>query len=373
MATVNEKLQALSLSHQVDFQQLSAGVVHRIIKLLNRTDSDLMRQLTAALDRLPPATAFNVERLDALLEAARGVNRQAYAAVSEQLLLELKQVTGYEAGYHHQMLTSSMPGGVTFAVTSITADQAYIAAVAKPFQGRLLREWMEGLEADRAVRLRDAVRMGYLEGETIPDIVRRVRGTRAGKFNDGILSIDRRNAEAVVRTAVAHVAASVREAMFEANDDLIKAVVWSSTLDMRTSDGCQIRDGKHYHPVTHKPLGHLIPWKGGPGRLHWRCRSASYPVTKSWQELGLSMEQLDPGTRASMDGQVPRDLSYGDWLQQQPAWRQDEVVGATRGKLMREGKMPFDSFYTNRGEMLSLDQLRERDAAAFRRAGLGGG
>ena len=57
-------------------------------------------------------------------------------------------------------------------------------------------------------------------------------------------------------------------------------------------------------------------------------------------------------------------------MQKQSAARQDEVVGPTRGALMREGKLPFDELYSRRGEMLTLDQLRERNGAAFKRAGV---
>jgi hypothetical protein len=35
------------------------------------------------------------------------------------------------------------------------------------------------MEADRMARIRDAVRMGYVENLTIDEIVRRIRGTRA--------------------------------------------------------------------------------------------------------------------------------------------------------------------------------------------------
>lgn len=369
-ATVNELLQSASISHQVDLQQLSAGTVRRLISLLNKSDADLVQQLQLALARMPSSTTFRVERLDAMLESVRDINRRAYAAVNDKLLDELREFTTDEVAYQSTLVKSVLPGTVPFTAAAVVPEQVYAAAMARPFQGRLLSEWMSGLQADRAVRVRDAVRMGFVQGETTDDIVRRVRGTRANKYQDGILQTDRRNAEAVVRTALAHVAESVRESVFSANDDLIKAVVWHSTLDMRTSPGCQIRDNKHYHPTTHKPIGHSIPWMGGPGRLHWRCRSASYPITKSWKELGLPMEDLDEGTRASMDGQVPSDMDYSAWLKRQTPARQDEVVGPARGKLMRDGKMPFDAMYTNRGELLTLEQLRERNAAAFKRAGL---
>lgn len=106
------------------------------------------------------------------------------------------------------------------------------------------------------------------------------------------------------------------------------------------------------------------------GRLHWRCRSSSAPITRSFRSLGIDIDDLPPAERASMDGQIAGDLNYGEWLQKQSAARQDEVVGATRGKLMREGKMAFDQFYTDRGVFIDLETLRARDAAAFKRAGL---
>lgn len=95
-------------------------------------------------------------------------------------------------------------------------------------------------------------------------------------------------------------------------------------------------------------------------------------MLKSLAEItGLDIRADWPeSTRASMDGQVPKATTYGEWLQRQTAARQDEVVGPTRGRLMREGKLPFDALYTNRGEYLTLEKLRERHPGAFRRAGV---
>lgn len=368
--TVNEVLQDASISHTVNVQQLTNGIVSRMIATLNRSDDDLLNQLRLALDREPRATTFNVGRLDALLATARSVNREAYTTIGRALDRELRKFNDYELEYQRKLFESSIPAAVPFEVAAVIPEQVYAAAMARPFQGRLLSEWLDDLEETRAVKVRDAIRMGFVENETNEQIIRRLRGTRAGKFQDGVLQISRRDAEAVVRTAVSHVAGVARDQLLDSNDDLIKAVVWHSTLDMRTTSGCQIRDGKQYTVGTHKPMGHAIPWAGGPGRLHWRCRSTSYPLVKSWEELGLKGDELDPGTRASLDGQVPQDLSYGDWLKRQSAERQDEILGPSRGKLMRSGGLPFDSFYTNRGELLTLEQLRQRESKAFRKAGL---
>lgn len=93
-------------------------------------------------------------------------------------------------------------------------------------------------------------------------------------------------------------------------------------------------------------------------------------MTKSFRDLGIDIDELSPGTRASMDGQVPADTTYGQWLKRQSAARQDDVLGPTRGALFRRGGLTIDKFADERGRELTLAELRERDAEAFSRAGL---
>lgn len=369
--TVNERLLEAAIAHAVDLQHYGTGVVRRMLALLNRVDADLMVQITAALERLP-AESFTVERLEQLLYSVRALNAQAYAGVKLELPEELRKFTTYEVGYQHQLFTSTLPAQVVaqVGVATVEAEAVYSAAMARPFQGVLLREALDGLEAGRAKLIRDTIRMGYVEAQTTDQIVQRLRGTRAKGYSDGLLELPRRHIEAITRTALSHTAGVTRDRFNEANGDLIKAVGWASTLDTRTTEICMLRDGKRYTPGAHKPIGHSLPWLGGPGRAHWNCRSCSVPVTKSWRELGIPIDDMPAGDRASMDGQVPAETTYGAWLKKQSAARQDEVLGATRGKLLRDGGLTVDRFATDKGRWLSLDELRERDAAAFKRAGV---
>jgi len=71
-----------------------------------------------------------------------------------------------------------------------------------------------------------------------------------------------------------------------------------------------------------------------------------------------------------MDGQVPVSINYGEWLKAQSAARQDQVLGPTRGKLLRDGNLDVGKFYNDKGKFLTLDELRDRDAASFAKAGL---
>jgi hypothetical protein len=370
--TVNEALHDAAINHAVDLQHYSNGVVHRIIAVLNRTDAQLFADLIAALERLP-ADSFTVDHLEGLLYSVRAVNRQAYEAVQRELTADLHDLTVYEADFQTGLMRHALPGEVVaqVGIAPINIEQVYAAAMARPFQGVLLRGVLADLEATRAKRIRETIAQGYVSGEPTGTIVRKLRGTRALRYEDGIFNRSRTETEAVVRTAISHTAAFTRDRFYEANSKVIAALQWVSTLDNRTTPMCRIRDGKQYTQDTHKPIGHAIPWGAGPGALHWCCRSTSTPVTKSWKQLtGVDIEEFSPSTRASMDGEVPEEMTYAQWLRKQSAARQDEILGPTRGKLFRDGGLELDSFYNNRGSYLTVDELRQRDARAFTRAGV---
>lgn len=371
MPTVNERLADAAVAHAVDLQQYSNGEVRKIIALLNRADADLRQRLFDAVERMG-TDRFTVTHMNTVLQSVRELNKAIYAEIGEQFTETLGELAAYELAYQQALFTATLPGPVLVAVPLASANlgQVRAAAMSRPFQGRLLKEWLSDLESGRAARIRDAVRMGVIEGMTTDQIVRRVMGIRAESFADGQLQRGRLEIEAMVRTAISHTAGVARDAFYLANEDLIGEEVWTSTLDSRTSEDCRLRDGLKYTAGDHRPVGHQVPWGAGPGRIHWQCRSTSTPVIKAWQELGLSPDEIDPGTRASMDGQVPADTTYAQWLKKQSAKRQDQVLGPERGKLFREGGLQLDRFYNDKGRYLTLDELRERDAAAFERAGM---
>lgn len=358
---LNDDILDASIAHQIDLQHYSNGVVNRMLALLKSTDDDLFRELEKAINRLP-RESFTVRRLDKLLQSVRDLNSEVYATVSGELQTELNELAEYELTYQKQLFDNTLPIQVRMA--SVSVEQVYAASLARPFQGKLLREWMTGLETDTAVRIRDAIRIGYVENQTIGQMVQRIRGTRALKYKDGLLDISRRNAEMIVRTAVSHTAQYARAQFFEANDSVIKALVWSATLDGRTTPICRARDGKQYTLETHKPIGHSLAYLGGAGNAHFGCRSTMVAVTKSWKELGLDIDELPASTRASMDGQLPADTTYEQWLKKKPAAYQNEILGVAKGKAFRKG-LSLSRFENNRGKQYTIAQLKERDSKYF--------
>lgn len=370
MPTVNEQLQSASIDHAIDLQHLSNAEVRKIISLLNSVDADLRAQLIAAIERAGTET-FTVQRLNAVLVSVLELNKSIYAEVGAVLIEIVSDLAKYEIGYQKALFTQVIPEEVRVVVSlnTVSLDQVRQIAMSRPFQGKLLKEWMKDLEAGRAERIRDGIRMGMVEGQTTDQIVRRVMGIRAEGYADGLLNRSRNDIEAVVRTAISHTAQGARDAFYQANAGIVSGVRWLATLDSKTSAPCRLRDRLVYTCDTHQPVGHKVPWLSGPGRLHWNCRSTSTPILKGYEELRLS-KGLPESTRASMDGQVPASTNYGEWLKAQSAARQDQVLGPSRGKLLRDGGLDVGKFYNDKGKFLTLDELRDRDAASFAKAGL---
>lgn len=371
MATVNEKMQSASIGHAVDLQHLSNAEVRKIIRLLNSADAELRTKLLEAIDRLGP-NSYTARRLNTVLASVYELNKSVYASIGEVMVESVVDIGQYEIGYQGALFTKVVPDQVLVQVSLNTVNLAQVReiALARPFQGRLLKEWMGDLEASRATKIRDGIRIGMVEGQTTDQIVRGIMGTKAQGYADGIVERSRRDVETMVRTAISHTAQGAREAYYKANDDIVAEVRWLSTLDNKTSAPCRLRDRLVYtNDAKHDPVGHKVPWLSGPGKLHFNCRSTSMPIIASYEALRLS-KGLPEGTRASMDGQVPKSTNYGDWIKGQSAERQDEVLGPARGKLLRDGGLELGAFYNDRGKFLTLEQLRERDAKAFSKAGL---
>jgi SPP1 gp7 family putative phage head morphogenesis protein len=349
MASANEKLLNKEISHAIDVLGYSNAITKKMITILNKADVDLFNRLTLELNRVVPSPE-KLNRINALLKSVNNLNTTAYEKVSDQLKLDLNKFTKAELDYQENLISSVQP----VKVLPISAEATYAAAIATPFQGKFLDEFLSGMELQKANLIRDAVRIGFIESQTTGEIVNKIRGTRALNYTDGIMNITRSNAESVVLTAIAHTANVAQQALYDANEDIIKGYRYTATLDTRTTELCASRDGKYFKLGEPKPA---IP-------AHFRCRSRYVAVIKSFKELGLDVD-LPESTRASMDGQVPAKTSYQEWLKKQSVERQNEVLGVTKAKLFRDGNLSIDKFVSPAGHVYTLDELKIRNAKAF--------
>lgn len=326
----------LTVRHRVWLGRYSTGVVRKIMALLNRVDASVVAAIATAD---AGSRAADMENLLAGIDAVEAIG---WAQIGEGLGTELEALGEHEAVFNGSVINAGAGligrTEVQLQTGQLTASQVYAATMARPFQGKLLKEWLSDAEAANARRVREVIRQGYAESQTIQDMVARIRGTAAAQYQDGILEIGRRGAEAMVRTAVTHtsnVAASDTYALAnEIHPGLIESVEWVSVLDNRTTMICASRDGNIY------------PIDSGPRPpAHINCRSSVVPVLAGMNRMA-------------------REL-FPDWLLRQPHAIQDDVLGTTRGQLFRSGALSLDKFVDSKGKTLTLDQLRAKDAAAF--------
>jgi len=412
MSTMNDRYQDELIRHAVETERLKGGAVDRAIGILNETEDDLEALIRTRLGRLEPGAAAydrQLMRLNSLLKSVRDQRAATWLAFKKSTRKEMTDFAADEVGFVQRAFTTAatiedlaLVGPLTSAVKT--------AVTTRPFQGAPLNNWFRGLEAADQKGLERAIRTGFIEGETIDQIVRRVRGTRANKFTDGVLQITRRNAEAVVRTGITHSATQARDAVFQQNSDIILAQRWTSTLDGSTTPICQARDGKVSVPEGKPvPPGSVLlspPFARPPA--HVGCRSIMIGIVNpegvvgnrpfvrdkatgretrfrqmAQNKAGARWKSMTPQQRTSAMrrtrkewaneniGTVPARTTYPQWLKRQPAAFQNEVLGGvTRGRLFRQGKLPIEKFVDRSGRRYNLKELRQREAEAFRAANI---
>lgn len=354
--TVSQQLANILVRRQVYLQRYANHVAREVVKLLDQSDERILAKLRTLPD------GYSKARAAAVLSAIREITAIAYRNSGEFLRKELTGLALAERDFGLAALKAVYPLRVSWTAPTVTSLRTVISA--RPFQGRILGEWSRDLSRAKLKRVTQAVRIGWVEGQPVPELTRNV---------SRLMEIDARGAEAVARTAVSFVSSAARDELYRSNDDLIKGVRWVSTLDGRTTPICIARDGEEY------------PVDSGPRPpAHYNCRSTTVPITKSWQELGLTnanpekpisrpyvtdsrkVANIPPAERERLIGQV-ENQSYAEWLADQPAEFQDDVLGKGRAEVFRRGHLPIERFVNETGTWLTLDELRAREARALKR------
>ncbi|WP_313392045.1 minor capsid protein [Sphingobium yanoikuyae] len=353
MASVNERLQDMAIRHAIDAQKYSTGLAAEIVALLNSADDDLTEKMAARLVSITergydigPATT---KRLQRLLDDLRAINAKVYKRVAAALETGLTDFAEVEAEYQASALTKAIPIEIAMTVPAPALLRALFTTA--PMEGHLLKHWTDGMEAGRIARIEQEIRKGMVAGEGTDAIVRRIRGTKAARYTDGVLEVSRRSAQSIVRTATAHVSNVAAQETWKANSNVVRGWQFLATFDSRTTITCAGLSGQVF-PIGEGPM---------PPR-HIGCRSHSLPVTKSYRQMGLDMDDVPAGDRASMDGQVAGDTTFKDWMLKNGEATQNEILGPTRAAMFRDGKLTLAEMIAGDGKVLSLDQLRAKAA-----------
>jgi hydroxyethylthiazole kinase-like sugar kinase family protein len=359
MTNANDKILDSMTTRALDLQRLAAGQARDVSRFLKALEGDIVAQLAKVDPTGIGSISRRQARLEKLLKQVKVTIVAAYRSEGKRLANELREIADMEARFAASAINKG--AGVQLITTELTRGQLVAITGDLLVQGAPVSDWLSRQAGDTLKRFQDNMRLGIAQGETNSQLMRRIRGGKQnGEVVQGFMNVTRNHADSLVRSATQAVSQASRQAVYNDNDDLIKGEQWLSTIDLRTTIECSARDGLTYTVGTHEPIDHSLPWGGGPGNLHWGCRSTSTPVLKSFRELGLDIDEVPLSTRSSLDGQIPQDTTFEGWLSRRTVKEQNENLGVGRAKLWRDGNISFRDLMDANGRPLSLDELRAK-------------
>lgn len=364
----------LYVRHQIELAQLTKGELEALVVRFRKLQTGLLQTLHGA-GRM---SEWRRDRVEAQIDLLGNMVDEFMSAVKNDTAASLTSLASLETAWN--AATLSAVASATFAPISGSAVVA--AVLAEPFQGQTYAGWWDGLSRRTREHIGINVRQAWALGENLRDAENRILGVVEGSH---------RNAKMIVRSGVMDVAATAREMTFEEHKEHIPYIIWTSTLDSRTTMPCRIRDGKIY-TRDGKPRNHDLSYGAGPGRFHWGCRSTAVPVlegenpeeqveafarpsfdynqstnTRATSTLRYDTKDrriVEKGERnpdAERRGKPTQTTSrYDSWFSRQPAWAQDKILGKRKAALYRQGKMELSTFSEDGVRTLTLKELQER-------------
>lgn len=382
------KLAGKAAEFTMKLLRVAAGTRKDILKELNALENDLVDELNRAVGR----GELTAGALRSLLAQTRDVVNSAYDDIATAHAKELKALVKVSLQRVSDAINETLH--IPLLAVKTPADAVKQIALKTLINGAQSREWWAGQAASLRQRFAVSMRMGLYQGESVAELARRIRGTKAAGFSDGLMQLTRSQAETLVRTSALAVANTARLEAIMQNSDLVKGVQWVSTLDSRTTEICIALDGLQWKLPSdgdpenyggYKPIGHDKRFPGPTA--HWNCRSTQIPILLSFDELqgeggwdfggeddaafnkiflrkleakGFSASEarkILADTRASMDGQSADVKSFDDWLGEKSNSFQDELIGKSQAALWREGKITLTDLTDQKNRPISVEDL----------------
>ena len=343
----------------IDLNRYSNSVSKRIIRSYNDLLVDTCQRL-AGLDAASAPT--QAERLTAILgQLKTGLTQWANESTALSIS-ELEELAGVQAGFVEEQLRKALPESARDLVKSVEISPRFAEAAASfdPTQqgiislsddlqaavtgaseavrvtiadgvtltlpnGQVLKSSFENMAQREAAAFGQAVRNGFLTGESTDSITRRLIGRLRQGDSGSISQLLRAGGAAtvkannqirtVVRTSINQVANAASMKAYEANQDITKKYRYTATLDSRTSPICRALDGtEHFYGKGPKPP------------QHFNCRSTTVPII-DYDGLGFDPPPPSKIGRPNSDKNIPDGETYGAWLKRQPKAVQEEVLG----------------------------------------------
>jgi SPP1 gp7 family putative phage head morphogenesis protein len=344
-------------------QRLNNAIARDSSGILESLFDDIAAEIARIDPTGPAAIRYQRARIAKLVTRVERLSGDAYAEWNTAVRSDLARL-GRAHGQQTAADLVATLGVATSAVNMAAPTQNMVKAIldTNPFQGETLAGWAKVQQAGTVRRVRQIVQRGMMEEQGIGWLVRQVRG---GNGVRGAWQASRREAEAIVRTAVTEIASRAQMLTYQQNPNVVSSVQWISALDSLVCVECAGLDGT----VMSADNPDLTP------PAHMQCRCALVPIV-DWEKLGL--KPPEEGERFARDQdarlrgeslskqrtQVPGDTTYETWLRGQKPAVQNDILGPGRAKLFRGRKMPLDRMVGTDRRILTLAELEKKVGGA---------
>ncbi len=355
MAVLSQEAFDAAIQNQVAVERLKSSAVKKIDPFLLSIDRYIRGRL-----QFSDLTTYQTERLNKLLAAIRQYSIGQFRDFDKELTAELRTLGRFQVRWEAATLNQTIPGA--FEAVIPTAGQITAAVISTPMSvvgmtgSPLVTPFIRSFNVRQTATIDGMIRQGVAQGLTNNEIIRNLHGTKSLNFKDGLFGGQmKRQADAMVRTAVQHVASVSRALVWSENKE-IEQYQWKTTLDSRTCPICQGLSNEIFD-VDKGPLP--------PAHPSCRC-TVVFLLPDKFKGLSEGRQQ------AAQFGPVDSEETYYSWLKTQPAKFQDFAIGPTQGKLLRNGGLSADQFQDLRVDKffkpLTLDQMETKAPEVFRKA-----
>lgn len=231
----------------------------------------------------------------------------------------------------------------------------------QPIGGYTLAEWVNSNFDQNALNaVRKDILSGALRGKGYRDLAKRIQLGLDSTYDE---------ATTIARSFIHSVNVSAQNDLYKRNAHIVKQVKWTAALEVGISLGrgtcirCAALDGEKY-PVGDSP----------PCPLHPRCRCVLVPVTPTFREMGIDVDEIAeayrPWTRR-VDKQVGRGgrkilaagFHQGDFQDFMKDFTEDDMkkfLGPTRLGFIKSGAFDLKDFVDlDTGRLIKISEMRE--------------
>jgi hypothetical protein len=213
--------------HQFFIQRYGGGEFKKLIPVLRQ----MLKDIKAMMQNAPPN---QVARLLQIETEIRLIVDNAAGKISQELLQSANDLIKYESGFTTRFLDSL----VTVKTSGVELYQLQAVVTATPmkllkganFNNQTIEQAINHFAGAVKNDILQKVRMGIVSGQTTPEITKQITSQVQNRTV--------RQAEALARTTINHVASETRNQVIKENAELFDGERFVATLDGRTTVTC---------------------------------------------------------------------------------------------------------------------------------------